>query len=164
MTTSNADHVLSNTNAAVIDHAPETTARKLLTAIGLELDEIDTVLEQIPDTRVVALSSDGHLERLGWFVNVSRQPSETDDHLRKRILAHRHASHSSPVRRRILIFLSLLLDTDVSNITYSVNADQDLGITVPSSVMSNSPLTTTEVEDLLVHSLSMTSSATVSTV
>jgi len=119
----------------------------ILTAYEGQLDRIDVQADELHDQRFLQTATTRELEKLAAEVGVQRETGEGDDRLRFRALIGKAVTRSSGTIEDIGIVLHVLFSGDATNIEISVVEDQPvLRLTIPTNLIDDTPLTTTELE------------------
>jgi uncharacterized phage protein gp47/JayE len=121
----------------------------LVDALVSELDEVTTTLRHIARSHNVDTAVGRDLDKLGRLVGVTRQTAETDDHFRVRIKAYGYINVSSATTNDLIHLTGILLRTDVTNVTVTSDLAANPGTFQCEGSLSDTPLTATEVENIL---------------
>lgn len=147
-----------NLNAAERDFdgplsiAPGSNVQKLLAALLVPNDQADADLEDLYDQRFVSTATGRELDRFGDLVGVRRKTNESDEKYRKRITAEFAQSTIETTFDEFAQFTASILGTDVANVEFDLSLEATpatILVRVDGSVVTQSPLTATETEDLL---------------
>lgn len=145
------DELLANLD---IPSAPQSrgTIAELMGVYGDELKHLDIDIEEIYDDRFVQRATGRELEKLARYVGVRRNTSETDDKFRKRVLANFFALSSDTTFEDFARVVKDITDADAGEVSIDqppTAASAQVDVFVDGAVLDDSPLTNTEIEDLL---------------
>lgn len=130
--------------------APQSNTRKLVRALLSEASRIDENLEAIYEQQHIDSATGGALESWGNLVGVSRQTAESDDKYRARIKAELRQGTIGPTFNEFSQFTGTLLNTDVSNIEFTLSGDPaTVSVGIPSNVLNNNNLSDADVSTIL---------------
>lgn len=130
---------------------------KLLEVVALENNRIDLDIEEVYDDKFLESATGKELEKIGDLVGVDRKTAEGDKKLRKRIQAEFAAQASDTTYEMFASVTLSILETDPTSIEIITPPDsipKVIEINVDGSVLDDSPLSRTEIADLLDRTVS----------
>ena len=133
--------------------------QSLITALGDTLDRIDATIDSVYDNRFVESARGTSLNKLGEPVGIQRRDIgnpersddlESDERLRKRVLAAKALVGLDTTSPSFTQLLAVLFPRATTAISIAVATDEPKAeVTIPTNVVSRSPLNSTEIEDIL---------------
>ncbi|QLG29981.1 hypothetical protein HUG10_20455 (plasmid) [Halorarum halophilum] len=91
----------------------------LLTTIGDEMDDLETVRQVVLDSKFLETATDAQLDRLGELVQLPREKGETNPHYRGRLTVELRAKLSTATVKEIKDTAATILEVESADIGYS---------------------------------------------
>lgn len=142
-------------NAGITIH-PSSNTYSLMLALSSQYDRTLDEVEDIRDSHHVSTATGRDLEKIGKLAEVERQTGESDDKYRLRIIGNVVSAFTGTTFSDVIQFISLILETDMTNIRLFDNLSIDpatLVINADASIYSNSPLTNSDIISLAEDSV-----------
>jgi len=158
-------HITDNDNTQAIienwEHPislfEEDNLYKLLEVVALENNRIDLDIEEVYDDKFLSSATGEELEKIGDLVGVNRKTAEGDEKLRKRIQGEFAAQASDTTHEVFASAMLSILGTNKNAVTVNTPPDtvpKVVEVEVDGSIISDNPLTKTELAKLLDKTVS----------
>jgi len=136
----------------------------VLEAIGLYIEQTNGEIEELQEQRFLQTASDDALEKLAREVGVYRGRNELDRKLRFRTLIRKAGTQSDGTFDDVETILGIVFGDQASQISISKQTDSpELTFTLPQSLLDETPLTESELENALQEILPASTPITVVT-
>ena len=130
---------------------------KLMDVLASENKRLDLDIEHLYDQRFIDSASGSELEKIGFEVGVKRRNDETDEHLRRRIIAAYASQTSDTTYESVAAAIVNIIGadpTDVSLTTPPESGDKNIEVAVSLSAIEDSPLSDEEILDIIEATIS----------
>jgi hypothetical protein len=122
----------------------------LLVAMETQLDRVDVQADELQEQRFLETATSHELEKLAAEVSTPRQTNEDDERLRFRALIAKAVTRSDGTIDDLGAVLHVIFGDDATNISVdAADSEPVLRLTIPSSLVDNTPLTVSELESEL---------------